>query len=105
MVLFFDQRFINYLSANFDTINQINWRKFEGLIAEFFDRSGFTVEIGPGRNDDGVDVRLWPKTYDNHLPPSMLVQCKRQKEKIEKVVVKVLYADIIKEPDTTPHRL
>jgi restriction system protein len=92
---FFDQRFIDYLSNNFDEIGHIHWRKFEGLTAEFFDRSGFTVEIGPGRNDDSVDVRVWPKDADKHLPPTMLVQCKRQKDKIEKVVVKALYADIL----------
>jgi restriction system protein len=55
---FFDQRYIDYLYRNFDEIDRINWRKFEGFTAEFFKRSGFTVEIGPGRNDDNVDVRV-----------------------------------------------
>ena len=56
---FFDQRFIDYLSQNFCRIDDINWRKFEGLTGEFFERAGFQVEIGPGRGDGGVDVRVW----------------------------------------------
>lgn len=94
---FFDQRFIDYLVSNFDSIDRMHWRKFEGLTAEFFERSGFYVEIGPGRNDDSVDARVWPKEAEKHQPPTMLIQCKRQKEKIEKVVVKALYADILVE--------
>ena len=50
---FFDQRFVDYLSENFRKIDEINWRKFEGLTAEFFERSGFKVKIGPGRGDGG----------------------------------------------------
>jgi len=92
---FFDQRFIDYLYSNFDEIDSMNWRKFEGFTAEFFKRSGFAVEIGPGRNDDNVDVRVWPIENEKYLPPTLLVQCKRQKEKVEKVVVKALYADIL----------
>lgn len=94
---FFDQRFIDYLFQNFKSIDQINWRKFEGLTCEFFDRLGFYVQIGPGRNDAGIDARIWPKKEDVHLPPLIICQCKREKAKIQKVVVKALYADVIEE--------
>lgn len=93
---FFDQRFIDYLSANHDSIGDINWRKFEGLTAEYFHRLGFEVEIGAGRNDENVDIRVWPKGIGkNSAPPAILVQCKRQEEKVGKVVVKALYADVM----------
>lgn len=91
---FIDQRYINYLAQNKNRIPDIHWRKFEELTAEFFARNGYEVEIGPGRNDDGVDIRVWkPGTtiIDN---PLCLIQCKRQKSKIEKVIVKGLYADV-----------
>jgi restriction system protein len=92
---FLDQRFIDYLAANFGAIDRMNWRKFEGLVAEYFTRIGYEVEIGPGRNDNGVDIRLWRGVPDRPgAPPLMLVQCKRQRSKIEKVVVKALWADI-----------
>jgi restriction system protein len=92
---FFDQRYIDYLNRNFDDIDKINWRKFEGLTAEYFDRLGFRVDVGPGRNDDGVDVRVWPPDDALGGPPAMIVQCKRQKQSVEKVIVKSLYADLV----------
>jgi restriction system protein len=91
---FFDQRFVDFLSHNFSAIKKINWRKFEGLTCEFFHRVGFFVEIGKGRNDDSVDARIWQKGKVKNKPPLILVQCKREKEAVGKVVVKALYADI-----------
>jgi restriction system protein len=44
---FFDQRYLNYLGENFDAVDKINWRKFEGLTGEFFARLGFNVNLGP----------------------------------------------------------
>jgi restriction system protein len=91
---FIDQRFINYLSKNTNQLPNIHWRKFEELTAEFFDREGYKVVLGPGSNDDGVDIRIWNA---NSLPtekPLCLIQCKRQKTKIERVVVKGLYSDV-----------
>lgn len=57
---FFDQRYIDYLNRNFYQIGDIHWRKFEGLTAEYFEREGFLVDIGSGRGDGGIDVRIWP---------------------------------------------
>lgn len=92
---FFDQRYIDYLHRNFDDIDRINWRKFEGLTGEYFERGGFRVEVGPGRNDDGVDVRVWPTDDSPESPPAIIVQCKRQKDAVSKVIVKSLYADVL----------
>jgi len=91
---FLDQRYIDYLSVNKDRLPEIHWRKFEELSAEFFSRQGYSVEIGPGRNDDGVDIRVWKPDGAATDAPLCLVQCKRQKDKIEKVVVKGLVADV-----------
>lgn len=94
---FFDQRFINYLSASFHKIDDIHWRQFEGLACEFFERQGFAVAIGEGRDDGNIDARVWPKSQGLDTPPAILIQCKRQKEKVGKMVVKALYADILDE--------
>jgi len=92
---YFDQRFVNFLAENFDDIDNINWRQFEGLAPEFFGRLGFEVKIGPGRADDGVDIRLWPtEAAASNLPATVLVQCKRERRKISKTVVKALWADV-----------
>ena len=82
---YFDQRFVDFLAENFDEIDEINWRQFEGLAAEFFGRQGYVVQIGPGRADDGVDIRLWPnENAAERLPAAVLVQCKRERRKISK---------------------
>jgi restriction system protein len=94
---FIDQRFVNYLSNNLDRVPEMHWRKFEELTAEFFHREGFEVELGPGSNDDGVDVRVWRPGSAPTEKPLCLVQCKRQKEKIGRVIVKGLYADVTHE--------
>jgi len=93
---FFDQRYVDYLAQNFDDIDTMHWRKFEGLTGEFFTRKGFSVQMGPGSNDGNIDLRAnWGSQAD---PGStILVQCKRQKEKIGKVVVKALWADVTAE--------
>ena len=94
---FIDQRYIDYLSNNLDDIGEIQWRKFEGLTGEFFKRLGYEVTLGRGRNDGGIDVRVWRSTEDKEKPPMILIQCKRQKEKVNKVIVKALWADIVYE--------
>ncbi|HBD9375992.1 TPA: restriction endonuclease [Legionella pneumophila] len=89
---FFDQRYIDYLYKNHSSLEDINWRKFEELTAEYFHSQGFNVEIGPGSNDDGVDIRVWSPNDFNELG---IIQCKRVKDKIEKAIVKSLYADVL----------
>lgn len=91
---YFDQRFVDFLAVNFDDVDEINWRQFEGLAAEFFGRLGFVVELGPGRADGGIDIRLWPDDDSRALPPTVLVQCKRQRRRIANTVVKALWADV-----------
>jgi restriction system protein len=98
---FFDQRYIDFINRNFERIDEINWRKFEALTAEYFVRQGCEVDIGPGRNDDGVDLRVWPSKDSSDKPPAIIIQCKRQKAQIPKVIVKSLYADIVDEKATS----
>jgi len=94
---FLDQRYIDYLAQNFESIDSMNWRKFEGLTCEFFEREGYHVEIGKGRDDDNIDARIWKSGTDASGPPLLLVQCKRQKADVGKVVVKALWADMQEE--------
>ena len=91
---FFDQRFINYLARNPSRIQDIQWRQFEGLTAEWFQRAGYEVELGPGRRDGGVDIRLWKDDISKSGPPAIIVQCKRYKQEVDAVTVKALYSDV-----------
>ncbi len=90
---FIDQRFVDYLHANPSKLSEMHWREFEKLTAEFYDREGYKVDLGPGSGDDGVDVRVWKEGTPQHTP-LCIIQCKRQKDKIEKVIVKGLAADV-----------
>lgn len=95
---FIDQRYVDYLQANADALSRMNWRKFEGLTAEFFMKAGYHAEIGPGRADGGIDVRVWPDETDRRAkPPLIVVQCRRTKGTVDQVVVKALWADMIAE--------
>lgn len=93
----FDQRFVNYLGSHPERLKDIHWRQFEALTAEWFQREGYDVELGPGRNDGSIDVRLWQPGAAPGAPPAVIVQCKRQTRKIERIVVKALYADVLAE--------
>ncbi len=91
--LYLDQKFINYLAANPERVEFMHWRNFERLTAEFFNRYGFKVVLGPGTNDGGVDVRIYK---DEKESPFIIIQCKRHKESNEVKVntVKALYSDV-----------
>ncbi|WP_063896070.1 restriction endonuclease [Burkholderia stagnalis] len=91
---FIDQRYIDYLSNNTDRLGDMHWRKFEQLTAEFYEREGYKVDLGPGSNDDGVDVRIWHPDADPTESPLCIAQCKRVQDKIDKVTVKGLHADV-----------
>jgi restriction system protein len=77
---YLDQRYIDYFAQNDEDLSRIHWRNFERLTTEFFSRKGYEVLLGPGTNDGGVDVRVWPKGSDKSGPPLLLVQCKRHTE-------------------------
>ena len=91
---FIEQKFINYLEGNPDKLEKMHWRNFERLTAEFFKRQGYEVELGPGVNDGGIDVRVFDKK--DKSKPYIIIQCKRHKEsnqvKIE--TVKSFYTDV-----------
>lgn len=93
--VFLDQRFIDFLSNNLQKLGEIHWRKFEELTAECFQRFGYIVDLGPGSNDDGVDLRVWNNEKEG--APEFIIQCKRVKSKIDKVTIKGLYADVLHE--------
>lgn len=90
---FIDQRMIDFLSANSDQIFNMHRRKFDELVAEYFHRQGCRVELGPLNNDDGIDIRVWTSQLSDAVASQLhLIQCKRQRAKVEKIVVKGLYS-------------
>jgi len=100
--IYFDREFINYLANNTDEIDKIQWRNFERLVAEYFNRIGYDVSLGPGSHDGGIDIRVYNKERKENGPPLIIIQCKRYKEgnlvKVE--TVKAFYADVVHESAT-----
>src|SRR5947209_20412899 len=38
------------------SLDGLTWREFEELVAYLLEKDGYRVELGPGRNDGGVDI-------------------------------------------------
>ena len=47
-----------YFARRPDDLQRLSWREFEVLLARIFQTQGFVTELGPGRGDGGVDIRL-----------------------------------------------
>lgn len=64
-----------------EDLQRIEWRQFEELLDAIFKNQGYYTELGLGRNDGGVDLRL----YQNRAIPELvtLVQAKRFKNPIK----------------------
>lgn len=85
---FFDQRYIDFLSVNYDELPKMHWRKFEELTAQFFKNDGYEVKIGPGRKDGGVDV------IATKGESAIIIQCKKWKKTVGVGTVKELHDDM-----------
>ena len=49
---------IRHFGKNPNELQRIDWRRFEQLLDAIFRNQGFRTELGPGRGDGGVDLRL-----------------------------------------------
>ncbi|HVW13508.1 MAG TPA: restriction endonuclease [Mucilaginibacter sp.] len=93
---FLEQKFIDYLAVNGHEIENIHWRNFERFCAQYFKKQGYIVELGPGGNDEGVDIRVFEETKTASSKPYILIQCKRYKSehKVSIETVKSFYTDV-----------
>ena len=66
---------IEYFARHPERLHQLEWRKFEELLEAIFRNQGYRTELGPGRGDRGVDLRLIQKDSIGDLVT--LVQAKR----------------------------
>jgi hypothetical protein len=74
-----------------DDLQRLGWRDVEILIARSLRHQGFEVELGPGTNDGGVDIRLLQRDPLGDL--LTLVQVKRYAphRKIDALAVQALH--------------
>jgi hypothetical protein len=76
-----------------EELQRLGWRQFEELLDSIFKNQGFRTELGPGRNDGGVDLRL----YQSEVIPELvtLVQAKRYKDPIQLEAVAALFGHAV----------
>ncbi|WP_026621592.1 hypothetical protein M728_005179 (plasmid) [Ensifer sp. WSM1721] len=55
------QELYEHFARNPGDLNRLHWRDFETLLFRIFQSQGFTAELGPGRADNGIDLRLWQR--------------------------------------------
>jgi restriction system protein len=93
---FLDQKFLDYLAVNGNEIEDIHWRNFEKFCAEFFRREGYHVDLGPGINDGGTDLRVYNIGEAKPSKPLIMLQCKRYKRHRAVAIeaVKAFYDDV-----------
>lgn len=74
-----------------DDLHRLGWRDLEVLIARSLQHQGFQVDLGPGSNDGGVDIRLLQRDPLGDL--LTLVQVKRYAphRKIDALAVQALH--------------
>ncbi len=49
----------SHFITNPDDLHKLEWRDFEILLFRIFQNHGFKAILGPGRGDEGIDIRLW----------------------------------------------
>ncbi len=74
-----------------EDLQRLAWRDFETLLFRIFQNQGFEAFLGPGRGDEGVDLRLVQRAPLGHV--LTLVQAKRYapKRKVGQTEVAALY--------------
>ena len=61
---------------------------------------GVNAGLSSGRFSEGLllrrsHIRVWKEDVSRSGPPTIIVQCKRYKEKVDVVTVKALYSDLL----------
>jgi restriction system protein len=75
-------------------LNIIGWREFEVLLDAIFRNHGYRTELGPGRADGGVDLRLYQHDIIGEIVT--LVQARRYAKRpvhLEAVAALAAHAD------------
>ena len=70
-----DQELYAHFGENPDRLSELHWRDFEKIVAALLESQGYEVELGPGSNDGGVDLKLLQRDPIGDI--LTLVQAKR----------------------------
>ncbi|WP_197685175.1 restriction endonuclease [Herminiimonas arsenitoxidans] len=74
-----------------DDLHRLHWRDFEILLFRIFQNQGFEAVLGPGRGDNGIDLRLWQRNPIGDILTLVQAKCYAKKNKINLTEVAALY--------------
>ena len=78
---FMDQDLYNHFGINPDRLSGLGWREFETIVAALLEAQGYQVDLGPGMNDGGIDLKLIQRDPIGDI--MTLVQVKRYKKDLK----------------------
>ena len=78
-------------SAHPDRLQRLDWREFEILLLRIFQNQGFEAILGPGRGDEGVDLRLVQRSPLGDVLTFVQAKRYRQDRSVKLPEVQALY--------------
>jgi hypothetical protein len=78
-------------SANPERLQRLQWRDFEVLLFRLFQNQGFEAVLGPGRGDEGVDLRIMQRSPLGDMMTFVQAKRYRTDRPVELPEVQALY--------------
>ena len=88
---FLDEELYAHFASNPDQFAELNWRDFEKLVAALMESQGYQVELGPGRGDGGIDIKLLQRDPVGDILTLVQVKRYRPDRKIRLEAVQALH--------------
>ena len=86
-----DQELYAHFAGHPDQLSNLQWREFEEIVAALLESQGYKVELGLGRNDGGVDIKLLQRDPIGDILTLVQVKRYRPDRKIRLEAVQALY--------------
>jgi len=88
------QELYSQFSNNPEDLHKLHWREYETLLFRIFQNQGFEAELGPGRGDDGVDIKLLQRDPLGDILSFVQVKKYAPHRKIDLTSVQALYGAV-----------
>jgi restriction system protein len=73
---------------DFELLNDLEWKRFEEVVSEYYRLLGYRSEVTRMGADGGVDIVLYEQGAEN---PSIIIQCKSWSKKVGVKAIRELY--------------
>ncbi len=83
-----------HFASNPDNMQKLTWREFEILVYEVLRNQGFSVELGPGSNDGGIDITVFARDSLGDILTAVQIKRYRSDRKIDLQAVQALHGAV-----------